>query len=99
MKDANGIPIGTAHDNPLLDTRMYEVEYVDGKKVALSANHIAENLFAQVDDEGNRHVLMHEIIDHRTNGQEVKQQDAFLTTKMGTKWRREMTKGWELLVE
>ena len=99
MKDANGIPIGTAHDNPLLDTRMYEVEYVDGKKVALSANHIAENLFAQVDDEGNRHVLMHEIIDHRTNGQEVKQQDAFLTTKMGTKWLRETTKGWELLVE
>ena len=99
MKDANGIPIGTAHDNPLLDTRMYEVEYVDGEKAALSANHIAENLFAQVDDEGNRHVLMHEIIDHRTNGQEVKQQDAFLTTKMGTKRRREMTKGWELLVE
>ena len=92
MKDANGIPIGTAHDNPLLDTRMYEVEYVDGKKAALSANHIAENLFAQVDDEGNRHVLMHEIIDHRTNGQEVKHQDTFLTTKMGTKRRREMTK-------
>ena len=99
MKDANGIPNGTAHDNPLLDTRMYEAEYVDGEKAALSRNHIAENLFAQVDDEGNRHVLMHEIIDHRTNGQEVKQQDAFLTTKMGTKRRRETTKGWELLVE
>ena len=50
MKDANRIPIGTAHDNPLLDTRMYEVEYVDGEKAALSANHIAENLLAQVDD-------------------------------------------------
>ena len=99
MKDANGIPIGTAHDNPLFDTRMYEVEYVDGEKAALSANHITENLFAQVDDEGNRHVLMHEIIGHRTNRQEVKQQDAFLTTKMGTKRCREMTKGWELLVE
>ena len=68
-------------------------------QAALSANHIAENLFAQVDDEGNCHVLMHEIIDHRTNGQEVKQQDAFLTTKMGTKRCRETTKGWELLVE
>ena len=99
MKDANGIPIGTAHDNPLLDTRMYEVEYVDGEKAALSANHIEENLFAQVDDEGNCHVLMHEIINHRMNGQEVKQQDAFLTTKMGTKRRRETTKGWELLFE
>ena len=46
IKDANGIPISTAHDNPLLDTRMYEVEYVDGEKEVLSANHIAENLFA-----------------------------------------------------
>ena len=53
LKDANGIPIGTADDNSLLNTRMYEVEYLDGERASLSANHIAENLFAQVGDEGN----------------------------------------------
>ena len=53
LKDANGIPIGTANDNPLLNMRMYEVEYLDGECASLFANHIAENLFAQVDDEGN----------------------------------------------
>ena len=58
LKDANRMPIGTADDNPLLDTRMYEVEYLDGECASLSANHIAENLFAQVDDEGNRQVLI-----------------------------------------
>ena len=47
LKDANSIPIGTADDNPLLETRMYEVEYLDGEHASLSANHIAENLFAQ----------------------------------------------------
>ena len=99
LKDSNGIPIGTADQNPLLDTRMYEVELVDGEKASLTANYIAENLFAQVDDEGNRHVLMKEIIDYRTNGTELKQQDAFITTKTGTKRRRETTKGWELLIE
>ena len=99
LKDANGIPIGTADDNPLLDTRMYEVEYLDGECASLSANHIAENLFAQVDDEGNRQVLMKEIIDYRMNGQEVKHQDAFITTRTGTKRRRETTKGWEILIE
>ena len=52
LKDANGIPIGTTDDNPLLDKRMYEVEYLDGECASLSANHIAENLFAQVDNEG-----------------------------------------------
>ena len=50
LKDANGIPIGMANQNPLLDTCMYEVEFVDGEKASLAANYIAENLFAQVDD-------------------------------------------------
>ena len=54
---------------------------------------------AQVADEGNRQVLMKEIIDYRTNGQEVKHQDAFITTKTGSKQRRETTKGWEILIE
>ena len=99
LKDANGIPIGTADQNPLLDTQMYEVEFVDGEKASLAANYIAENLFAQIDDEGNQQVLMNEIIDYRTNGTELKQQDAFITTKMGTKCRQETTKGWELLIE
>jgi hypothetical protein len=57
LKDKDGLPIDTANDNPILDSRMYEVEYQDGYKTALAANVIAENLFAQVDQEGNRQVL------------------------------------------
>ena len=98
LKDANGLPIGLANENPILDTRMYKVEYLDGERASLAANNIAENLFAQIDDEGNRQVLMDEIIGHRSNKHAVKQQDAFNTTKTGTRRRREKTKGWELLV-
>ena len=78
---------------------MYEVEYLDGECASLSANHIAEYLLAQVDNECNQQVLMKEIIEYRTNGQEVKQQDAFITTWTGTIRRRETTKGWETLIE
>ena len=39
---------------------------------------------------------MHEIIDYDTNGQEVKQEDAFITTNTGTQCRHETAKGWEL---
>jgi hypothetical protein len=99
LRDKDGLPIGKAHDNPILDTRMYEVEYQDGHKAALAANAIAENMFAQVDDEGNRHVLFDEIVDHRTDGSEVKQQDAFVTASTGNKRRKETTKGWEILVQ
>ena len=56
LREKDGLPIGTAHNDPILDTRVYEVEFPDGHKASLSANAIAENLFAQVDDEGNRHV-------------------------------------------
>jgi hypothetical protein len=99
LRDHNGLPIGKANNNPLLDTRIYEVEYPDGHKASLAANAIAENMFAQVDDEGNRHVLFQEIVDHRTDGSEVKQQDAFVLTRTGTKRRKETTQGWEILVQ
>jgi hypothetical protein len=73
LRDKNGLPIGTANDNPILDTKVYEVEFPDGHKTSLTANAtIVENLFAQVDSEGNRHVLFDEIVSYQTNGKEVK---------------------------
>ena len=54
LKDKEGPPIGIASDNPILDTRMYKLEYADRHKVVMSANNIANNLFAQVDQDGNR---------------------------------------------
>ena len=41
LRDANGLPIGVANNNPILDTRMYEVEYPDGHTASLAANVIA----------------------------------------------------------
>ena len=99
LKDADGIPIGMANENPILDSLMYEVEYQDGMRASLAANYIAENLFAQVDQEGDRHVLLDEIIDYRVNRCEVKLQDAFITTGTGTRRRRETTIGRELLAQ
>ena len=38
LKDANGLPIGTSNENPILDTRVYEFKYVDGHKASLTEN-------------------------------------------------------------
>ena len=38
LKDENGLQIVTANENPILDTRVYEVKYVDGHKASLTAN-------------------------------------------------------------
>ena len=40
LKDANRRPISVANDNPILDSRMYEVEYRDGYVAAMAANVI-----------------------------------------------------------
>ena len=65
--DVDCLPIGKANDNPLLDTRIYEVEYPQGYKASLAANAIALNMFAQVYEEGNRHVIFDEIVDNCTD--------------------------------
>ena len=77
---------------------MYKVEYLDWERTSLAANNIAENLFGQIDDDGNRQVIMDKIIGHRSNEHAVKQHDMFIVTKMGTKRRKETTKDWELLI-
>jgi hypothetical protein len=99
MRDKDGLPIGTTNNNPILDSQLYDAEFQDGYRTSLAANSIAENLFAQIDDEGNWHVLFREIIEHCTNGKQFLQQDAFITTWTGTRRRRETTVGWELLVQ
>ena len=78
---------------------MYEVEYLDGFTASMAANPIAKNMFAQVDEEGNRHVLFDEIVEHRCDGNLVKMQDAFSTNTRGVKQRLPTTKGWEILIK
>jgi hypothetical protein len=72
LRDKDGLPIGTAQDIPILDTRVYEVEEIlDGHQASLAANIIVENLYSQGDPEGNRHVLFSDLIDHQTNGKQL----------------------------
>ena len=99
LKDTNGFPIGTVNRNPVLDTQMYDVQYQYGYKASLTANTIAQNIFAQVDEDGNRHVLFDEIIDHCSDGNEVKQQDTFIATSSSTNIPKDTTRGWDILVQ
>ena len=49
VKDHEGDPIGIANQNPILDTRVYEVEFTYGGQVELGTNIIAECMYAQCD--------------------------------------------------
>ena len=99
MWDTTGIPIGTKHDNTILDTRVYEVEYLDVHKASLAANNIAENIFSKVDEEANIFVPFDDIADHHVDSTENMQQDDFNISNNGDNRLRETTKGWEILIQ
>ena len=94
-RDSSGVLTGTKHENPILDTRTYQVEFPDGEVAEYSANIIAENMYAQCDPEGNQHLLMEAIVDHKSDGNAVKFADRFVTVN-GRQYHRKTTAGWKL---
>ena len=94
-----GIPIETSNDNPILDSLIYEVEYLDEHRASLAANAIAGNLFTQVDNEVHRSVLLQEIVNHCVNRREVTKEHSFIISHNGGRLRKENTQGWEILIQ
>ena len=96
--DDEGKPVGIANDNPILDLRQYEVAFLDGETEIMTANLIAENILAQMDENGHIHMMLDEIEDHRVLPDAVKKNEGTYTTSQGTTQKKRTTKGWELLV-
>ena len=89
--DVDDMPIGRVSNNPVLDTRAYEVQYSDCTVRILPANLIAECILSQVDEEGHKEMLFEEIIDNRSNQATIKCSDG--------KTQYKTTKGWDLCVQ
>ena len=101
-KDTDGIVAGAQNDNPMLDTRVYNVMFPNGAKRQYSANVNAQSMYANVDEDGHQYQLMDEIIEHRKDGTAVAVNDSFTfsTAKNGKSVgsRKMTTKGWFLRV-
>ena len=63
--------------------REYEVEFPDGATDTFTANLIAENLYSQVDEEGNSYSIFSEIVDHKSDGTAVLKDDGLEVDKHG----------------
>jgi hypothetical protein len=65
-RDANGNLVGRKHKIPVLDSQVYDVEFLYGERQKISYNLLAEHLLlSQVGEEGNQYQLFKEINDHR----------------------------------
>ena len=83
----------------MLDTREYECELEDGSMTRYHANVIAENIFAQCDNEGRRHAVIAEIVDHRAVRRALRADNGYISTKRGKRVPKKTTKGWKLLCQ
>ena len=96
--DSAGNLVSRGANNPLLDTCEYEVKFIDGSMEAYTANIVTEVMYLQVNEEGNLHVMLKEIINHCKNKSAVPYDDAYIPSRSGHISQRHMTKGWELNV-
>ena len=71
VKDFEGQPNGKADKNPILNTRVYNVEFSDGENEKLGASIIAGYMYVQCDIEGNQYRLMDHIVAHRKDNNVV----------------------------
>ena len=88
--------MGSKNDNPILDTRVFQVEYPDGHLEEYATNVIAEALYSNIDSEGFDTGLLHEIIDHRKRDCAINNANGYITTTSGQQRPIITTKGWDL---
>ena len=98
-RDHDGVLIGKSHDNPVLNTAVYNIETPDGNIHEYTANVIAQNLWNQVDDDGYNYNSLYEVIGHRRNDDAISQEAGFFETSNGIRRKVITTKGWDFNVK
>jgi hypothetical protein len=85
--------VGKASTNPILDMRIYEVQFPDGHMAEYAANMITECIYSQVDDEGHRSMQLDEIIDYLKTDNAVEDENIFQISHNGNIHQQRNTKG------
>ena len=97
-RNHDGNFVGRKHKNPILDSRIFIVEFPDGEQREVSYNVLSEHLFSQVDEEGNQYRLFKCIVNHCKTQRAVDKADQFRVIN-GKKYKKKTTAGWDLEVE
>lgn len=98
-RDANGNLVGRKHRFPRLDSRVYEVEFLDGERQQIAYNILAEHLLSQVDEEGRQYQLFKEIVDHRRDSRKAVEKSDQYFQRNGKHYKKKTTTGCYLEVE
>ena len=95
----DGSLVGTKHNNPVLDSRIYTVDFGEGTYADYSTNLLMENLYSQVDEDGAQYQIFNGIIDHQKTDEALSPSQGHYINKHGVKKRVITTKGWKVKVQ
>ena len=84
--NTSGNVMGRAHANPIMDTRLYQVEFVGGKVLEFTTIVIAESIYAQFDKERNEYLLLDVLVVYHKDNKAIS-----LTDQQITVWGRPVT--------
>jgi hypothetical protein len=97
-RDARGDPIGNANTNPIMDLRVYCVEFEDDDVCKLTANVIPESMYASCDADGNKYIVFDSFVDYKSNWRAVTKDNQRIVHN-GRNSLRRSTVGWHLCVQ
>ena len=92
----NGNNMGHAKPNPILDSRQYVVEFEDGTEAELTANVIAQIIYAQCDPDSNQYLMLDYIADFRRSTTALCYSEQNFVIKNGLTYRCRSTAVWKL---
>ena len=93
--DSNGTPIGIYNSNPILNTRIFQVERPNRHIEEYVTNVIAESLLSNVDKERFDIGWIDEVVDHWKRDSALSTLESSVTTETTTK-AVITTKGWDI---
>ena len=70
-----------------------EVKFTDGSREKYQANLIANNMYAQVDDDGNQFQILEEIVDHHKDNSTVPISEGMIQSANGNEKPKNTTRG------
>ena len=80
--------------NPLLETRVYNAEFLDREAIKINTNTAAESILHNCDADGNEFMIFKSIMDYNSIDKYVKKSYGYIHCKNRSPESRKTTKSW-----
>ena len=97
--DHKGQPIGVSNTNPIIDSRIYELEFPDGRVEEYSVNVIIENMLDQIKSNDWDANMFEEVTSMRKNHDAINKGPGAYVTINGFRRPIITTKGWSVQIK